>query len=408
MDPGIGFGKTLEHNLELLRRLDEIAASGRPVVVGTSRKSFLGRITGRDDPHQRVMGTVATNVLAYERGGRIFRVHDVAATRDALAVAAATLRPMSADDDPDLPDEDDGEDFDEEDGPHTEVVVEISGLSLYTHHGVTKAEQEIGQRLVVDLRHRGRRGRRDGHRPDRGHRRLRRGLLDGRAGRPVALVQDARAAVRGDRRPADRRLRRRARDGALRQARAADPAAGRGGLRRALARRGRGEVVSALRGGDRGRRAHGDGRWTATARRGLVRHRAGPTAATWRRSSCGRCAARSPTPARHPRSLTLHYLRPPAAGALEIAVTVERAGRRLSTVTARLEQDGQAAASWPSARSARTSPAGPTTPTPRPTCRGPTSIEPAPRERRAGADRPALRRAPGARAARCSARPTRR
>lgn len=91
LDPGIGFGKTLEHNLELLRRLDEIVALGRPVVVGTSRKSFLGRITGRDDPHQRVMGTVATNVLAYERGASIFRVHDVAATRDALAVAAATL-----------------------------------------------------------------------------------------------------------------------------------------------------------------------------------------------------------------------------------------------------------------------------------------------------------------------------
>lgn len=93
LDPGIGFGKTMEHNLELLRRLDELAALGRPLVVGTSRKSFLGRITGRDDPHQRVIGTVATNVLAYERGARVFRVHDVAATRDALAVAAATLRP---------------------------------------------------------------------------------------------------------------------------------------------------------------------------------------------------------------------------------------------------------------------------------------------------------------------------
>lgn len=91
VDPGIGFGKTLEHNLELLRRLDEIAAIGRPVVIGTSRKSFLGRITGRDDPHQRLMGTVATNVLAFERGARIFRVHDVPATRDALAVTAATF-----------------------------------------------------------------------------------------------------------------------------------------------------------------------------------------------------------------------------------------------------------------------------------------------------------------------------
>jgi dihydropteroate synthase len=91
VDPGIGFGKTLAHNLELLGRLDEIVALGRPVVVGTSRKSFLGRITGRDDPHQRVFGTIATNVLALERGARVFRVHDVAATRDALAVAAATL-----------------------------------------------------------------------------------------------------------------------------------------------------------------------------------------------------------------------------------------------------------------------------------------------------------------------------
>jgi len=92
LDPGIGFGKTIAHNLELLRRLDELAAIGRPLVIGTSRKSFLGRITGRDDPHQRVIGTVATNVLALERGASVFRVHDVAATRDALAVAAATLR----------------------------------------------------------------------------------------------------------------------------------------------------------------------------------------------------------------------------------------------------------------------------------------------------------------------------
>jgi dihydropteroate synthase len=92
LDPGIGFGKTAEHNLELLRRLDELVAIGRPIVVGTSRKSFLGRLTGRDDPHQRVFGTVATNVLALERGASVFRVHDVAATRDALAVAAATLR----------------------------------------------------------------------------------------------------------------------------------------------------------------------------------------------------------------------------------------------------------------------------------------------------------------------------
>jgi dihydropteroate synthase len=92
LDPGIGFGKTLEHNLELLRRLGEIAAIGRPVVLGTSRKSFIGRITGRDVAG-RVHGTVATCVLGYERGARVFRVHDVAAVHDGLAVAAATLPP---------------------------------------------------------------------------------------------------------------------------------------------------------------------------------------------------------------------------------------------------------------------------------------------------------------------------
>jgi dihydropteroate synthase len=92
LDPGIGFGKTLEHNLELLRRLDEIVAIGRPVVIGTSRKSFLGRLTGREDPHERVAATIATCVMALERGAAVFRVHDVAQHKDALTVAAATLR----------------------------------------------------------------------------------------------------------------------------------------------------------------------------------------------------------------------------------------------------------------------------------------------------------------------------
>jgi dihydropteroate synthase len=92
VDPGIGFGKTLEHNLELLRRLDEIAALGFEVAIGTSRKSFLGRLTGREDPHDRVAATLATTVLALERGATVFRVHDVAPTADALKVAAATLR----------------------------------------------------------------------------------------------------------------------------------------------------------------------------------------------------------------------------------------------------------------------------------------------------------------------------
>jgi dihydropteroate synthase len=91
LDPGIGFGKKLEHNLELLRRLDELLTLGRPVSIGTSRKSFLGRLTGRE-VGDRVAGTIATNVLAYERGARVFRVHDVAPVRDALVVAAATVR----------------------------------------------------------------------------------------------------------------------------------------------------------------------------------------------------------------------------------------------------------------------------------------------------------------------------
>jgi dihydropteroate synthase len=92
VDPGIGFGKTVDHNLELLDRLDEIVALGFPVLLGTSRKAFLGRLVGREDPHERVAATVATNVIGLERGATVFRVHDVAATADALTVAAATLR----------------------------------------------------------------------------------------------------------------------------------------------------------------------------------------------------------------------------------------------------------------------------------------------------------------------------
>jgi dihydropteroate synthase len=90
LDPGIGFGKTVKHNLEIVQRLDEIAAIGRPVVIGTSRKSFLGRITGRDVT-ERGPATLATCVLAYLNGARVFRVHEVASTRDALLVTAATV-----------------------------------------------------------------------------------------------------------------------------------------------------------------------------------------------------------------------------------------------------------------------------------------------------------------------------
>jgi dihydropteroate synthase len=91
LDPGIGFGKTVDHNLELLARLDELTQLGRPVVIGTSRKAFLGRLTGRE-VDDRLASTIATCVMAYERGASVFRVHDVAPVADALRVTAATVR----------------------------------------------------------------------------------------------------------------------------------------------------------------------------------------------------------------------------------------------------------------------------------------------------------------------------
>jgi dihydropteroate synthase len=93
LDPGIGFGKTVEHNLELVRRLDVLLALGRPVVIGFSRKSTLGRLLG--DPEART-GTAAASVgaavAAYERGATILRVHDVREHVEALTVASAVAR----------------------------------------------------------------------------------------------------------------------------------------------------------------------------------------------------------------------------------------------------------------------------------------------------------------------------
>jgi dihydropteroate synthase len=92
LDPGIGFGKTVEHNLELLARLDEIVALGRPVLVGASRKRFLGRILGDSEAVTGpVAAGVAIAVLAYERGASIFRVHDVREHVEALKTAAAVV-----------------------------------------------------------------------------------------------------------------------------------------------------------------------------------------------------------------------------------------------------------------------------------------------------------------------------
>jgi dihydropteroate synthase len=94
IDPGIGFGKTLEHNLELLRRLGELRDLGRPILIGTSRKRFLGAITGRSEG-ERIGGSVASNVLALANGADAFRVHDVGQVKEALDVAEALLRRRS-------------------------------------------------------------------------------------------------------------------------------------------------------------------------------------------------------------------------------------------------------------------------------------------------------------------------
>lgn len=85
VDPGFGFGKTLEHNLALLRGLDQLAALGVPLLAGLSRKSMIGALTGRDVEH-RAAGSAAAALIAVQKGAVIVRVHDVAATRDALAV----------------------------------------------------------------------------------------------------------------------------------------------------------------------------------------------------------------------------------------------------------------------------------------------------------------------------------
>ncbi len=90
LDPGIGFGKTLEHNVELLRRLGELAELGRPLVVGTSRKSFIATIDG-SSVSERLGGTIASSVMAYRNGASVLRVHDVGEMAQALRVADAIL-----------------------------------------------------------------------------------------------------------------------------------------------------------------------------------------------------------------------------------------------------------------------------------------------------------------------------
>jgi dihydropteroate synthase len=97
LDPGIGFGKTAEHNLELIAHLDTLAGLGHPVLLGASRKAFLGTLTGQAEPSRRAVATAAACVVGLLRGARIFRVHDVGIVREALQVAEAlrTASPAS-------------------------------------------------------------------------------------------------------------------------------------------------------------------------------------------------------------------------------------------------------------------------------------------------------------------------
>lgn len=91
IDPGIGFGKTLEHNLEILRRLKEFKKLGYPVCIGTSRKSFIGKILGAEDPEDRLTGSLATAAMAAANGADIIRTHDASLTRQVVKVVSSII-----------------------------------------------------------------------------------------------------------------------------------------------------------------------------------------------------------------------------------------------------------------------------------------------------------------------------
>ena len=99
IDPGFGFGKTVAHNMQLLRELHSFTSLGVPVLAGLSRKSSIGSITGRKEPQERVYGSIAAALIAAQNGATILRVHDVAATRDALAVLAAAAQTKTSQND---------------------------------------------------------------------------------------------------------------------------------------------------------------------------------------------------------------------------------------------------------------------------------------------------------------------
>ena len=100
VDPGIGVGKTQRHNLQLLARLDELVSTGYPVLVGTSRKSFIGKILDQSDPAERDLATAATVAIAATRGAAVVRVHNVEMTRQAVLVADAIVRSIDVEERP--------------------------------------------------------------------------------------------------------------------------------------------------------------------------------------------------------------------------------------------------------------------------------------------------------------------
>ena len=256
VDPGIGFGKTVDHNLELLRRLGELRELGRPVVVGTSRKRFIGKLTGRE-VDDRLGGTIASNVLALRAGADVLRVHDVAeiaagarwwpgrsSTRPPAlgAPAAGTVRaPWRQTDRPEL----------------VRRGRDPRPLDLHPSRG---HRGRAGDRAAPRDRRQLRRPRlrRGAHRPPRGHGRLRGGVRHRRARRHRAQLQDARAALPRDRGAADGAVRVRVGSGAGRQAGAAAAARGRGGGGRGRPR------ARGLRGG-RGRRRASELRGSGTS-----------------------------------------------------------------------------------------------------------------------------------------------
>jgi len=138
LDPGIGFGKTLEHNLELVRRLDVLLALGRPVVVGFSRKRSLGRLLGEPEATTgSLAASLAAAVAAYERGATILRVHDVRETVEALRVVSA----VAAQNPGTVP----------KFGTVPSVILELHGLEVFGRHGVLDEEKLNGQVFVYDV-----------------------------------------------------------------------------------------------------------------------------------------------------------------------------------------------------------------------------------------------------------------